>query len=108
MSNETASPEPSTRTYDCPCCKEQYTVRIEVREEYEDEQGEIMLLPGGLVWKHKVEHYRTAAGELMDKCSICGAPCCPRCVRIFGEGRIVCTRCTTNRGCAHDGSDYGG
>lgn len=108
MSNHTASGESPTRTYDCPCCNTQYTARVEVSEQYEDERGEIMELPGGLVWKHEVEHYKATDGAPMDECSNCRAPCCPRCVRIFGEGRIVCTRCTTNRGCAHDGSDYGG
>lgn len=107
MSDQGLSGEASVRVYDCPCCGEQYTAHSEVSSEYEDAHGNITELPGGLVWADEVTHFKTTAGKLLEKCSVCGLPCCPRCVSVFGEGRIVCTRCTSNRNCVHDGTPYG-
>jgi hypothetical protein len=89
--NEPANVPLLTQSYECPCCGQGYEARITVAVG---------------VGTHKSAH--TPQGELMEMCSICHEPCCPRCVCIFGEGRLVCTRCTTNRNCVHDGSSMGG
>lgn len=108
MSEPETTPLPDTQVLDCSCCGQKYEAQITVSEEYEDADGKITYLPGGLVWADTVKHAKTPEGEPLEMCSRCNEPCCPRCVFVFGEGVIYCTRCTSNRTCDHSGQSYGG
>ncbi len=95
-------------TYDCPCCEQSYKVQTVIVNNAMTEEGNPIELPGGRVWVDIVEYHETPEGERLVLCSTCNKPCCPRCVCIFGEGLVVCTRCTTCRNCNHSGESYGG
>lgn len=106
MSEPATAPSPDTKVYDCPCCGQKYEARITVSEEYEDADGNITYLPGGLVWANTVRRAKTPQGETLTMCSRCSEPCCPRCEYIFGEGIVACTRCTRSDTCVHDGRSH--